>query len=123
MTPIYLIVGGALGTLARYYAGLAITNATGGRALATFAINITGSFVIGLFLALGQERSAWSNALVLLVAVGFLGGFTTFSTFAWQTLQLAEDGNSAGALLNVGGSIAAGLLAVWAGASLGRAVS
>ena len=123
MNAMYLVVGGALGTLARYYAGLAITNATGGRSLATFAINVTGSFIIGLFLALGQERNAWSNAIVLLVAVGFLGGFTTFSTFAWQTLQLAEDGNTAGALFNVGGSIVAGLIAVWAGASLARALS
>ena len=123
MNAIYLIIGGSTGTLARYYAGIAITNASGGRALATFAVNIAGSFLIGAFLAWGQERDAWSNAAVLLIAVGFLGGFTTFSTLAWQTLQLAEDGNGAGALLNMGASVCAGMLAVWAGASLARALA
>lgn len=123
MNPIYLIIGGSLGTLARYYAGLAITNASSSHTLATFAVNIAGSFVIGLFLMLGQERDAWSNALVLLVAVGFLGGFTTFSTFTWQTYQLIETNDLPRAMLYLGGSVIAGMLAVWAGASLARALS
>jgi fluoride exporter len=123
VNAIYLVIGGSVGTLARYYAGIWITNAFGARTLSTFVVNIVGSFVIGVFLALGQERDPWSNALVLLVAVGFLGGFTTFSTFAWQTLQLAESGEQAQAMLNVAGSVVIGMLAVWSGATIARALA
>jgi CrcB protein len=69
---------------------------------------------------LGEERDPWSNALVLLVAVGFLGGFTTFSTFTWQTYELLHTNDVPRALLYAGGSVFAGMLAVWAGASVAR---
>lgn len=120
MNVIYVALGGALGSLARYYVGIWLTNATGAVSPATFAVNIVGSFLIGLFLVASAERS-WSNALVLLVAVGFLGGFTTFSTFTWQTYQLAESGDTNRAILNVGASLIVGLLAVWAGSTLAKA--
>lgn len=119
MNIAYLVVGGSLGTILRYYVGIWVTNATGARTPGTIAINILGSFGIGLFLMLSVERS-WSNALVLLVAVGFLGGFTTFSTFTWQTYELVQSGEVGRALLNVGISVAAGMLAVWAGATLAK---
>jgi CrcB protein len=122
MNILYVAMGGALGTLARYYTGIWMTNAFGARTLSTFVVNIVGSFVIGLFLALGEERDAWSSAVVLFVAVGFLGGFTTFSTYTWQTLALAESGQPSQAALNLGASVIAGMLAVWAGASLARAM-
>jgi CrcB protein len=120
MNIVYVALGGSAGSIARYYAGIWITNATGARTPATVAVNVAGSFAIGLFLALSVERS-WSSALVLLVAVGFLGGFTTFSTFTWQTYELIQSGDVGRALLNVGFSLAAGMLAVWAGASLAKA--
>ena len=123
MNALYLVVGGALGTLARYYAGIAITDASSSRTLATFAVNVAGSFIIGVFLMLGEERDAWSNALVLLVAVGFLGGFTTFSTLTWQTYQLLDTNEAPRAMFYLGGSVVAGMLAVWAGASLARLMS
>jgi CrcB protein len=123
MNAVYLVIGGSLGTLARYYAGIAITDASASRTLATFAVNVAGSFIIGLFLMLGEERDAWSNALVLLVAVGFLGGFTTFSTLTWQTYQLLDTNDAPRAALYLGGSVIAGMGAVWAGAVLARAVS
>ena len=107
--------------MARYVAGIWITDVTGARTPATVAVNIVGSFVIGLFLALSVERS-WSSPLVLLVSVGFLGGFTTFSSFTWQTYELMQSGEMGQALLNVGVSLAAGMLAVWAGASLAKAL-
>ena len=59
---------------------------------------------------------------MLLVSVGFLGGFTTFSSFTWQTYELMQSGEMGQALLNVGVSLAAGMLAVWAGASLAKAL-
>jgi CrcB protein len=123
MNAVYLVIGGSLGTLARYYAGIAITDASASRTLATFAVNVAGSFIIGLFLMLGEERDAWSNALVLLVAVGFLGGFTTFSTLTWQTYQLLDTNDAPRAALYLGGSVIAGMAAVWGGATLARAVS
>ena len=87
-----------------------------------FVINIVGSFLIGLFLTLSQERFMWPFELRLLVAVGFLGGFTTFSSLTWETLQMLEIRNVAGASLNVGGSIVCGLFAVYAGSVLALAL-
>jgi CrcB protein len=119
MNIVYLAVGGSLGTISRYYAGIWVTNATGARAPGTVLVNVLGSFLIGLFLTLSFERS-WSNALVILVAVGFLGGFTTFSTFTWQTYELLQTGEMGRAALNISVSVVAGMLAVWAGATLGK---
>lgn len=123
MNAVYLVIGGSLGTLARYYVGVAITDWTSSRTLATFAVNVVGSFIIGLFLMLGEERNAWSSAVVLLVSVGFLGGFTTFSTFTWQSYELLDAAELPRAALYLGGSVIAGMVAVWAGASLARLVS
>lgn len=121
MNILYLALGGSLGTISRYYAGIWVTNATGARTPGTFLVNVLGSFLIGLFLTLSFERS-WSNALVILVAVGFLGGFTTFSTFTWQTYQSLQSGEVGQAALNISASVAAGMLAVWAGATLAKAI-
>ena len=121
MNILYLALGGSLGTISRYYAGIWVTNATGARTPGTFLVNVLGSFGIGLFLMLSVERS-WSNALVLLVAVGFLGGFTTFSTFTWQTYELLQSGEIAQAALNISTSVVVGMLAVWAGATLAKAL-
>ncbi len=121
MNIVYLAVGGSLGTISRYYAGIWVANATGARTPGTFLVNVLGSFLIGLFLTLSVERS-WSSALVILVAVGFLGGFTTFSTFTWQTYELLQSGEISQAMLNITGSVVAGMLAVWAGATLAKAL-
>lgn len=120
MTLLYLVLGGASGTVCRYYLSLGVANATGSRPGGTFAVNIIGSFAIGLFLVLASERYGWPAGVVMLVAVGFLGGFTTFSTLTWQAYQQFDGGDFNAALVNLGASIGVGLLAVWAGASLGR---
>lgn len=122
MTVVYLAVGGALGTIARYYAGIWVANAFEARAAGTFAVNIVGSLLIGAFLGAATSRS-WPDGVVVFVAIGLLGGFTTFSTFSWQTLQLLEDGNVGGAALNVAASLIVGMAAVWAGASIARAAA
>jgi CrcB protein len=121
MNALYVAIGGAAGSVLRSYPGYGDTEATGARAPGTFAVNIVGSFIIGLFLVTSSERS-WSSALVFLVAIGFLGGFTTFSAFTWQTYEMLESGRVAVAALNVGASLAIGMLAVWAGASLAKAI-
>jgi CrcB protein len=117
MTLVYLIVGGAAGTVCRHYLGLFVANQTGSRPAGTFAVNIIGSFAIGVFLQLASERFNWPAGVVLMVAVGFLGGFTTFSALTWQTYQQVEAGDIGSALMNIGLSVGIGLLAVWAGAS------
>jgi CrcB protein len=122
VTALYLAVGGALGTLTRHYAANRVAAWTDSASAGIFAVNIAGSFLIGLFFALGEGRFDWSYHARLLVATGFLGGFTTFSALTWQTRELAGAGDVAAAALNMGASVAFGLLAVYAGDALGRAV-
>ena len=82
-------------------------------------INITGSFLIGLLMALLTQRLANPNWRLLLV-VGFLGGYTTFSSFEYETLQAVQSGAMWMGLLNVVGSVVLGYLAVWLGAAIVR---
>ncbi len=109
--------GGALGTLARY--GLASASAPFSKTLpwGTIFINILGSFIIGFFgtLTLSQGRYPLSENARLFVMVGFCGGFTTFSTFSLQTLDLLRGGAMGRALLNIMLSVALCLCAVAAG--------
>lgn len=112
----YLCVmgGGAAGSLLRYaVAELLLTRGPLRFPLATFLINITGSFLIGLVLGTIGDREA-ANLRALLVA-GFLGGYTTFSAFEWELLRLGRSGL---ALLYGAGSVVVGLACCWAGALL-----
>jgi CrcB protein len=88
----------------------------------TFVINITGSFIIGFFLTLVSERLSISPHIRLAVAVGFVGAYTTFSTFEYETALLLEGRNFVYAFLYVVLSFAVGLGAVWAGIVLGRQI-
>jgi len=117
----YLMVmlGGAAGSLARYVLGIAIMSRAGGRfPLGTVSINITGSFLIGLLMTLFTERFSPHPNLRLFLVVGVLGGYTTFSSFEWETFGLVRDGARWLALLNAAGSVLAGYIAVWLGAAL-----
>jgi fluoride exporter len=114
----YLLVmlGGAAGSLARYVVGTAIMNRVGGRfPLGTVFINITGSFLIGLIMTMLTERLNPNPNWRLLLVVGVLGGYTTFSSFEWETLGLVRDGGRWLGLLNVAGSVLLGYIAVWLG--------
>jgi fluoride exporter len=122
MTPLYLIVGGSLGTLARYYVSGRVDDLAGPSGLGVFVVNIIACFAIGLFLTLSEDRFAWPAESRILVATGFLGAFSTFSTYTWETYQMLEIRNLAGASLNIVGSLACGLAAVYAGTALGRVV-
>jgi CrcB protein len=121
MNVLYVIIGGSLGTLSRYYVTGWVADWLGPRPIGVFVVNIAGSFVIGLFLTLSEERFAWPPELRVLIAVGFLGAFTTFSTLTWETLQLLEVRDLAGATVNIAGSVICGMAAVYAGTVLGRA--
>jgi CrcB protein len=120
MTAVYLVIGGALGTVARYWVADRVGSWTDSGALGILAVNVAGSLLIGLFLGLGEGRFDWSFHTRVLVATGFLGGFTTFSTLTWQTYQFVGIRDFTAAALNVGGSVVAGMAAVYAGVGLSR---
>jgi len=116
-------LGGFLGANARYWLGGWVA-ARWGTAFpwATFVINITGSFVLGLFVTLITERFAVAHAptLRLIVAIGFIGAYTTFSTFEFETLALVETATWLQAFANAFGSLVVGFAAVWLGVVLAR---
>ena len=120
----YLLVlaGGAVGSLARFLAGTAIMNRFASRfPLGTMIVNVTGCFLIGAIMTALTQRAPANPNLRLLLVVGFLGGYTTFSSFEWETFAAARDGSPWIGLLNVLASVALGYLAVWLGAlSVGR---
>ena len=116
-------VGGFLGANARYWIGGWIQERWGSAfPWSTFVINITGSFVLGLFVTLVSERFALRHALALrlLIAIGFVGAYTTFSTFELETLTLVETATWLRAFGNAFGSLFAGFVAVWLGVMLAR---
>jgi CrcB protein len=109
-------LGGALGAPARYFAGKLVTNHWGaGFPWATLVINLTGCLVLGFFLTAITERVAVRASLRLLVATGFLGAYTTFSTFSYETVHLIQGGHLARALIYAGVSLFGGLIAVFLG--------
>jgi fluoride exporter len=88
----------------------------------TLIINISGSFAIGLLLSLLGQRLDVNPLWRLFFATGFLGGYTTFSAFAWEALTLAQDGALFRAIVYVVASNLIGLLGVWLGAAMGRLI-
>lgn len=114
-------VGSALGGMLRYYlGGSVLARLAGSFPLATFVINVTGSFIIGFFLTLVAGRISLSQNLRLAVAVGFVGAYTTFSTFEYETARLVEERHFMLALLNVALSVVVGFVAVWGGIMAAR---
>lgn len=87
-----------------------------------FVVNVTGSFVLGLVFVLMTERLSVDPALRSSLTIGFLGAYTTFSTFSFETYRLLEDGARALAFANALGSVAAGLVAVYLGVVTARAL-
>jgi CrcB protein len=114
--------GGAIGAAARYLAGLWIAARLGASfPWGTFFVNVTGSFLIGIVLVLVEGGTLPAEARLFL-AVGILGGYTTFSTFSYETLQLLNGGDVVPVLLNVLGQLLIGLLAVYLGVIFARGV-
>jgi fluoride exporter len=119
----YLMVmlGAATGGLARYVIGTAVMQRFTGRfPLGTLVINVSGAFLIGVLMTRFTERGDPHPALRLLLVVGFLGGFTTFSSFAWETLQAVAEGSRVVGFMNIALSLILGMMAVWFGAWLAR---
>ena len=123
MRYLLIFAGGGLGAVLRYWAQGLVYNRMGSAfPYGTVLVNIVGCFVIGLLMVSMEERFLATPALRLFLTVGILGGFTTFSSFSFETLALFRDGESALALANVGVSVLVCLCATWTGMKLGRLV-
>jgi len=117
-------IGGFIGSVARFWLGDYISNRRGPRfPYGTFVINCTGSFLIGFVLTLLAERTHWNPSWRYLIAIGFIGAYTTFSTFEYETFRSIQDGELVIAGLNVFLSVAVGFVSVWLGAIAGRAIT
>jgi fluoride exporter len=121
----YLLVmlGAALGGLARYVIGSSISQQFEVRfaevrfPLGTLIVNVSGCFLIGVLMAWFVGRGDPNPALRLLLVTGFLGGYTTFSSFGWETFEAVQKDTILTGLMNVVLSVVLGYLAVWGGSS------
>jgi len=115
-------IGGSVGAICRYliYEATLILYKEAWLPLGTLTVNITGCFVIGLMGGLSETHEIFTPEVRALVFIGFLGGFTTFSSFGYEIFFLARNGQTGLALLNLGLQIILGLTAVWAGFTLSR---
>ena len=116
MRYLWVGLGGACGSIARYAIGLSVDQSH--FPWATLGINLSGAFVLGLFLTLALGHL--SIAVTTPVAIGLIGGFTTFSTFVWEGFFFGRTGRAGIALVYISVSVVGGLVAAWSGYSLGR---
>jgi fluoride exporter len=117
-------IGGFLGAIARFWLGGLVYQKMGTRfPYGTFVINISGSFLVGFILTVLTERTHLSPNWRYLIPIGFIGAYTTFSAFEWETLGAIRDGAFLAAGLNVALSVVLGFIAVWLGMISGRFVA
>lgn len=114
-------IAGALGAVSRYGLQVLVNDLVGRPTLlGTFAVNMSGSFLLGLLLGLTGERYFLPTAWRVAAAVGFLGAYTTFSTLMFESINRLEAGDPLAAGANVAGSVGLGLLSCYLGLALGR---
>ena len=122
-TVLGIALAGALGALARYgLEGVVSRRLAGAFPWGTFVVNVTGAFVAGLLFTIFTQRvvvAPWVRSTLL---IGFLGAYTTFSTLSLETFRLIEDGAYVMGALNSVGSLVVGLVAVYGGVLVGRAI-
>lgn len=120
---LYIAVGGAIGSVARYWVGSAVAGRLGTRfPYGTFVINMSACLVIGFVLTFLGRRVDLNPAWRYLIPVGFLGAYSTFSAYEWETLSTLRAGAFALAALYALGSVVLGLIAVWGGVMLAELV-
>lgn len=122
MTYAYIVIGAIVGAPLRYFVQVRVTDLFPSSQFpwGTVLVNLTGCLLIGLLLGLTEERGALSREARLLLVTGFLGSYTTFSAFGWETYNLAKSDEVLRAAGNVFLSTVGGLAAVWAGAQLAK---
>ena len=117
----YIAAGSAIGGVSRYLVGGVLQRAAGaGFPIGTLVVNLTGSFLLGLFLRYAMDTPTLTPEWRAFLTVGFCGGYTTFSPFAQETLDLLEGRHVVVAAATVTASVTLGLVAVYLGAQLGR---
>jgi fluoride exporter len=120
----FIALGGSLGSLARFWVGSAVTSRLGTKfPYGTFVINITACLIIGFSMTLLSRHADLSPAWRFLVPVGFIGAYSTFSTFEWETYANLQIGAFLIAASYVVLSFICGLIGVWCGVLMARAVS
>jgi CrcB protein len=118
-----IALGGAVGAIARYQIAATIQGrVVSGFPWGTFVVNLSGCLVMGLVTAILAEKVGLHQNWRFLVPVGFVGAYTTFSTFELETYRAVTEGSWAAGGVNVVGSVAAGYLALWFGTLLGRLI-
>jgi len=107
--------------MARYWVNTMVTQRMGLRfPYGTFLINVSGCFLIGFFMYLLAERGVLDAHWLYVIVVGFIGAYTTFSTFEYETMRALQDGQFGVGLLYVGSSLLAGFVMVWIGAQTAK---
>ena len=121
MTLLYVGIGGFFGAIARYLVDGWVVARTGSAfPWGTLAVNLSGSFVLGLLVALAIERGVLPADIRAPIMIGFIGAYTTFSTFAYETQGLIAEGRPAVAFANALGSVTFGVAAVYLGLLVAR---
>jgi fluoride exporter len=121
---LFIALGGALGSIARYWVGSAISSRLGTKfPYGTFVVNMSACIIIGFTLAFLGRRAELNPAWRFLVPIGFIGAYSTFSTYEWETLSTLRAGAFALAAFYAFGSLFAGLAAVWCGSILAEVIS
>lgn len=116
---LYIAIGGAIGSIARYWVGSEVSSRMGTRyPYGTFLINITACLILGFSITYLGKRVELNPAWRFLIPIGFIGAYSTFSTYEWETFSSLRSGAFLFAALYAVGSLLVGLIAVWGGSLL-----
>jgi len=122
-TIIFLAIGGTAGTLLRYWLSVLVQSTSKGTLpIGTFTVNMLGCFLFGAVWSLAEGRIVLSPHMRLLILVGFMGAFTTFSTFAFESGSLLRETQFTAAIINILAQNVVGIIVLLAGIALGRAI-
>jgi CrcB protein len=120
---LFVVLGGAAGTAARYLLGVSVQAAFGPAfPMGTLSVNLIGSFLVSMFMVLGADKGLISTPARVVLCTGVIGGFTTYSSFNFETMRLAQAGSFGLALLNVGATVVGCLVAGALGLLTGRLI-
>ena len=118
---VLVAVGGAIGSVSRYVLSTLVMRASGMLFPAgTFVVNLIGCVVFGVIAGAAEQRLPLTPDLRAFLLVGVLGGFTTFSSYAFESVALMQQGQLLSALVNIGGQVVLGLLGLWTGYVIAR---